>query len=119
MKTIRREVVIRDSDLTKIMVKSIKDGLWDRIESEPLTFQGIQHEILVSKLKNPDAIVPKHSTLPNIYEHLLYKEYDLYNKKYLDWHLTMDYPAGQIYVQSRLDRIREPLVCAWFEKDIL
>lgn len=124
MKTIRREVIITEKDLVKIMTKSARSGLWDRIDSEPLTYQGIQNEVLIIKLKNPDAHVPHWSpldvrdTLPNLYSAMRYKETELYNKKYLDWTLTMDYPAGQIYAQSRINQAKEPMVKAVLEKDI-
>lgn len=124
MKTIRREVIITEKDLVKIMTRSARSGLWDRIDSEPLTYQGIQNEVLVIKLKNPDACVPNWSsqdvrdTLPNLYSAMRYKEPELYNKNYLKWGLTMDYPAGQIYAQSRITQAKEPMVRAVLEKDI-
>ena len=61
--------------------------------------------------------VPGHRTLPSLYEDMLFREKNLYNRAYLNWELTMDYPNGQIWVRSRSDRPREPLVVATFEKD--
>ena len=118
MKTICRHIVIRERDLVDIMVASARTGLWDRIDSEPLTYQGIQHENLMDVLKNPLAQPLSNRTLPNLYEAMLYKEPHLYNKNYLKWSFTMDYPQGQIYVQSRRDRPQEPLVRARLEKDL-
>ena len=115
MKTVKRTVIIREKDLTKLMHTSIKKNLFDRIDVEPLTYQEIQNEILLNVLKGGPS--RKHSTLPDVYETLMYKEGNLYNKKYLEWLLTMDYPAGQIYVQSRTNQPRDPLHRVTFEKD--
>lgn len=122
MKTYRRTIIIRERDLTDLMYKTIRKNMFDRIDIEPLTYQEIQNEILITMLKNdPIAKYSSHparySTLPDVYETLMYKEGNLYNKQYLSWHLTMDYPAGQIYVQSRMNQPREPLHRVTFEKD--
>lgn len=115
MKTFKRTVIIREKDLTDLMYKTIKKGLFDRIDVEPLTYQEIQNEILLGALKG--KVQRGHSELPDVYGTLMYKEGNLYNKKYLDWFLTMDYPNGQIYVQSRTNQPREPLHRVTFEKD--
>jgi hypothetical protein len=115
MKTLKRTIIIRERDLMDLMYKTIKKDLFDRIDVQPLTYQEIQNEILVETLKGTP--MPKWDTLPNIYEKLMYKEGNLYNKQYLSWSLTMDYPAGQIYVQSRGGQPREPLHRVTFEKD--
>jgi hypothetical protein len=116
MKTFKRTVIIREKDLTGLMYKTIKKGLFDRIDVNPLTYQEIQNEILLDTLKGKGHPL-RFSTLPKIYETLMYKEGNLYNKKYLDWFLTMDYPAGQIYVQSRAGEPTDPLHRVTFEKD--
>jgi hypothetical protein len=115
MKTLKRTIIIRERDLADLMYKTIRKDLFDRIDVEPLTYQEIQNEILLETLKGKP--MPKWDTLPNIYEKLMYKEGNLYNKQYLSWWLTMDYPAGQIYVQSRGGQPREPLHRVTFEKD--
>lgn len=115
MKTLKRTVIIRERDLMDLMYKTIKKDLFDRIDVEPLTYQQIQNEILIAVLTDKET--RKWSTLPDVYETLMYKEGNLYNKQYLSWFLTMDYPAGQIYVQSRTGQPREPLHRVTFEKD--
>ena len=115
-KTFKRTIIIRERDLTGLMYKTIRKDLFDRIDVEPLTYQEIQNEILLETLKGTP--MPKWDTLPNIYEKLMYKEGNLYNRKYLDWFLTMDYPAGQIYVQSRTTEPRDPLHRVTFEKNL-
>jgi hypothetical protein len=115
MKTLKRTVIIREKDLTSLLHKTIKKKLYDRIDIEPLTYQEIQNEILIDTLKG--EITRKWSVLPEIYETLMYKEGNLYNKKYLEWFLTMDYPAGQIYVQSRASEPKDPLHRVTFERD--
>ena len=101
------------------MGQTIRKGLYTQIDIEPMTYQGIQNDILIDTLKNPDPLKwrPVHTTLPDLYASMLYKEPQLYDKRYLDWSFTMDYPAGQIYVQSRVNQPREPLHRVTFEKD--
>ncbi len=115
MKTLRRTVIIRETDLLKVMKMSITRGLYNQIDVEPMTFQGIQNENVMSALRNEK--VPEYRTLPDLYEQMLWREQSLYDKRYLNWHFTMDYPAGQIYVQSRTNTAREPLHRATFEWD--
>jgi hypothetical protein len=116
MKTLKRTVIIREKDLLSLLRKTVKKNLFDRIDIEPLTYQEIQNEILLNTLKGE---APRHrfGVLPDIYQTLMYKEGNLYNKKYLDWFLTMDYPAGQIYVQSRTGEPVDPLHRVTFERD--
>lgn len=116
MKTFKKVIIIRERDLCSLMYKTIRKGLFDRIEVEPLTYQEIQNEILVNTLKGEPALT-RYSTLPDVYETLMYKEGNLYNRQYLSWSLTMDYPAGQIYVQSRTGQPRDPLHRVTFERD--
>ena len=118
MKTLKYSVIMREKDLVKVIVESIPNKLFDRVDSEPLTYKGIQQEHLMTALKNPTAHTPRFSTLPNLYQAMLYKEQNLYNKNYLKWTLTMEYPDGQIYVRSRRDQPNEPMVRAYFEKDV-
>ena len=115
MKTFKRTIIIREKDLTDLMYKTIRKNLFDRIDVEPLTYQEIQNEILLNVLKGGPS--RSHSTLPDVYETMMYVEGNLYNKQYLSWSLTMDYPAGQIYVQSRTGQPRDPLHRVTFEKD--
>ena len=115
MKTFKRTIIIREKDLTGLMYKTIRKNMFDDIEVEPLTYQEIQNEILVNVLKGETS--RKYSPLPDVYETMLYKEGNLYNKQYLSWTLTMDHPAGQIYVQSRVTEPRDPLYRVTFKKD--
>jgi hypothetical protein len=115
MKTFQRIVIIRERDLLGLMRTCIRRDLFDRFDVEPLTYQAIQNEILIEVLQG--KMERKWRSLPDIYEQLMYKENNLYNKKYVEWFLTMDYPAGQIYVQSKTSEPREPLHRVTFEKD--
>ena len=117
MKTFKKVIVIRERDLTDLMYKTIRKNLFDRIDVEPLTYQEIQNEILLDTLKGKEPPRSWYTTLPDVYETLMYKEGNLYNKQYLSWMLTMDYPAGQIYVQSRTGQPVDPLHRVTFEKD--
>jgi hypothetical protein len=113
MKTVRRTIIIRESDLFKVMGKTIRKRLYNSVDIEPMTYSGIQSENVMAALRNEK--VPPYRTLPNLYEQMLWREQNLYNKRYLDWQFTMDYPAGQIYVQSRDKAAREPLHRVTFE----
>lgn len=116
MKTLKRTVIIRDVDLDNLLKKAVR--LYDRIDIQPMTYQEIQHENLLAKLRNPhDETIPAHRTLPDVYEDMLYREQSMYDRRYMRWHFTMDYPAGQIYVQSRMDQPRQPLYRVAFERD--
>jgi hypothetical protein len=115
IKTLRRTVIIRDSDLDSLIRKTVR--LFDRFDVEPMTYRGIQQEYIMLSLRGEDTILPKFRTLPNIYEDLLWREKCLYDSRYLKWMLTMDYPDGQIYVQSTTRTQREPLHRVTFEKD--
>ena len=114
MKTFKKTIIIREKDLCSLMYKTIKNGMFDSVDVEPLTYQEIQNEILLKVLKNETT--SSWSPLPNVYQALLYKERNLYNQRYLHWTLTMDYPAGQIYVQSRATEPNDPLYRVTFEK---
>lgn len=117
MKTLKRTVIIRDSDLEPLLKKTIKKKLYDRFDIEPMTYKGIQQEYLITKLINPDKSIPKFNTLPNIYEDMLYRESCLYDKRYLGWMFTIDYPDGQIWIQSSTRVKREQLHRVVFERD--
>lgn len=113
-------VIMRDSDLIAFLKKERKNNLWTSIESEPLTYELLQHEILIERLKDPDRTYPEERTLPDVVETLMYRERQMLDQRYLNWMLTYDFPAGQIYVQSRHNNPREALnrVTLIYEKDL-
>ena len=113
MKTLRKTVIIRDSDLNKLIKKTVK--LFDRFEIEPMTYRGLQAENVLLALRGESA--PRYRNLPDLYEQMMFREKNLYDKRYWRWHLTMDYPDGQIYVQSTARSQREPLHRVTFERD--
>jgi hypothetical protein len=113
---LKRTIIIRDRDLGPLMYKSIKRELYDHIDVEPLTYKELQQENLIATLI--DKPVPPMRTLPDIGVELLFREHSLYDKRYLTWYLTMDYPDGQIYVQSKADQPHDPLLRVTFEKDL-
>lgn len=115
MKILRRTVIIRESDLFGLIRKTIQKNLYDRFDVEPMTYRGLQAENVMSALR--DESVPRYRNLPNLYEQMLWRERCLYDSRYLKWHLTMDYPDGQIYVQSTIRSGREPLHRVTFERD--
>jgi len=110
----KRTIIIRDRDLGPLIYKSIKPRLYDSIDIQPLTYKELEHENLVATLA--DKPVPPMRTLPDIGVELLFREHSLYDRRYLSWYLTMDYPDGQIYVQSRVDQPHDPLLRVTFEK---
>lgn len=111
----KRTIIIRDRDLASLMYRSIKNKLFDSIDVEPLTYKELQQENLVATLI--DKPVPPMQALPNIGVELLFREERLYDKRYLTWYLTMDYPNGQIYVQSKSGQPHDPLLRVTFEKN--
>lgn len=111
----KQTIIIRDCDLNKILYRSIKNKLFDTVETEPLTYSELQHENLMLMLSGKDA--PEHKALPDLGHELLFRDKRLYDRRYLNWYLTMDYPSGQIYVQSRAGIPREPLLLVTFENN--
>ena len=96
-----------------------KNPLFSSVDVEPLTYQELQNEILIDRIKDPDGIYHTERTLPNLVETVMYKEGQIYDKRYFNWMLTYDYPDGQIYVQSRIKSPREALnrVTVEYEKN--
>jgi hypothetical protein len=117
MKTLRRTVIIRDADLDSLLQKTVKKQLYDRVDVETLTYASLQQEIMIEVLKKGRTGCPEFRVLPDLYEQMLWREPGLYDRRYLDWQFTMDYPAGQIYVQSRDKHPRQPLYRVTFERD--
>ena len=95
------KLIMRDRDLISFLNRERKNLLWTDIEVEPLTYRELQEEILIERIKKPDGIYPVERTLPNLVETVMYKENQIYDKRYFNWMLSYDYPDGQIYVQTR------------------
>ena len=116
MKTVRRSIIVRDSDLDRLMAKFARTGLYNVVEYEPLTYQGFPNENLIKQLKDIDT--PRHHTVvPGPYVELLLRTTELYDQRYLNWSLTYDYPAGQLYVQTRENQPAQPLYRLYVEYD--
>ena len=111
---------MRDSDLIKFLKQERRNQLWTDIESEPLTYKVLQDEILIERIKHPDRIYPQERSLPDLVETLMWQETRMFDSRYLGWTLSYDFPAGQIYVQSRTTNPREALnlVTLVYEKDL-
>ena len=114
------KLIMRDKDLIAFLNRERKKKLWSDIEVEPLTYRELQEEILIERIKRPDGIYPEERTLPNLIETLMYKERQMYDKRYFNWMLTYDFPDGQIYVQTRHNTPRQSLnrVTLTHEKDL-
>lgn len=114
------QLIMRDKDLIAFLNKEKKNPLFTDIEVEPLTYRELQEEILIDRIKNPTGVYPVERTLPNLVETVMYKERQIYDKRYFNWMLTYDYPDGQIYVQTRHNTPRQALnrVTLTHEKDI-
>ena len=52
----KRTVIMRDKDLIAFLKKERKNPLFTAVDVEPVTYQELQHEILVDQLKNPDGV---------------------------------------------------------------
>ena len=115
----KRTVIMRDKDMIAFLNKERKNPLWTDIEVEPLTYRELQNEILIERIKNHDGIYPEERTFPNLIETVMYKERQIYDRRYFNWILTYDYPDGQIYVQSKHIYSRQALnrITLTYEKD--
>ena len=99
MTLIRRNIIIRQQDLPALIKKTIRTGLYDSVDIEPVTRKSIQQQYLIDILAG--RAVPSHRQFPpDLQEDLEYCRPRLYNARYLEWTLSVDYPDGQIYVQS-------------------
>jgi hypothetical protein len=116
----KRTVIMRDKDLIAFLNKEKRNPLFTSVEVEPLTYRELQEEILIERIKRPDGIYPEERTLPNLIETLMYKERQMYDRRYFNWLLTYDFPDGQIYVQTRHNTPRQALnrVTLTHEKDL-
>lgn len=103
------KLIMRDRDLIAFLNRERKNKLWTDIEVEPLTYKELQDEILIDRIKNPNGVYPVERTLPNIVETVMYKEGQIYDKRYFNWMLSYDFPDGQIYVQTRHTTPRQAL----------
>lgn len=115
----KRTIIMRDKDMIAFLNKERKNPLWSEIEVEPLTYRELQEEILIERIKNPDGIYPEERTLPSLVETVMYKERQIYDKRYFNWMLSYDFPDGQIYVQTRYTTPRQALnrVTLTYEKN--
>lgn len=116
----KRTVIMRDKDLISFLNRERKNPLFSTIDVEPLTYRELQEEILIERIKKPDGIYPEERTLPNLVETVMYKERQIYDRRYFNWMLTYDFPDGQIYVQTRHHTPRQALnrVTLTYEKDV-
>jgi hypothetical protein len=116
MKTLKRTVIIRDSDLERLIKKAAK--LYTHIDIEPMTYKAIQQEYIMMRLRGIDeSRIPVFRPLPDIYEDMLYRENCLYDKRYLNWQFSLDYPDGQIWIQASDRYKREQLHRVVFERN--
>ena len=116
----KRTVIMRDKDMIAFLNKERKNPLFTDIEVEPVSYRELQEEILIERIKNPTGSYPSvERTLPNLVETIMYKERQMYDRRYFNWMLTYDYPDGQIYVQTRHNTPRQALnrVTVTYEKD--
>jgi hypothetical protein len=103
------KLIMRDRDLISFLNRERKNPLWSDIEVEPLTYRELQDEILIDRIKNSNGVYPIERTLPNLVETVMYREGQIYDKRYFNWMLSYDYPDGQIYVQTRHTTPRQAL----------
>lgn len=118
-KTLKRRVIIRECDYEKIAPQIVRDKLYDSLEFVPLTLKEMEHENIIFLLKNPekmDKLPWPVSSINNI--NLWRLEHLCYNKQYTRWRVTVDYPDGQVWVQSRINVDPSRLGWGVFEKDI-
>ena len=94
----KRTVIMRDKDLIAFLNKERKNPLFTSIEVEPVTYQELQHEILVDQIKNPVirlvdllSMLTKFEKLSKLDWHDLYLlEQDTLEYNY-DWYRSRKY----------------------------
>lgn len=115
MKRIRRNIIVRQQDLPAFIRKTIHTGLYDSVDIEPFTLKSIQQQYLLDVLRGRS--VHSHRQFPSdLQEDLEYCRHRLYDVRYLGWQLSVDYPHGEIYVQSSSNQPPSALFSVTLEK---
>lgn len=118
-KTLRRRIIMREYDYEYIIPEIIKNDLYDRADFIPLTLNEMKNENLMFRIKNPEKGEQEPWPITNInHISLWHLQHLCYNKQYTKWKMTVDYPDGQVWLQSRSNVNPSRLGWGWFEKDI-
>lgn len=124
LRTLRRKVIIREYDFNKVAREATgvhHDGqsLYDRVSFIPLNQESLEKLKVLELLKGKEHTpLVKSDWNDNVPAMLLCQLRDyLYDKKYYDWHVTID-DAGFLCVQSRKNTPKTRLGWAVFEKDL-
>lgn len=114
MKTLRRRVIIRESDFNKMNVKATKNNLYDSAEFLPITKDDLEKLKVIKILKNQEVSINLNS-INNPVLALYDNKHLLYDQRYFNW--TVYYDAfGYMWVQSKSNRPSNRIGWGIFEK---
>ena len=120
MKTLRRQIIIRENEYITLCAKFARTKLYDRADCDTMIYSRIQHENLLAVLKNPNLIYREaYQRNASAYQILIDRRAILYNQRYLDWMSYIDSVTGEFWIQpNRYNAEEDRLVLATFEKDL-
>lgn len=120
MRTLKRRVIIRETDFQKVKKEAfIPIGLgtiYDRAEWNPITKEEIERDMILRGLKGEQ--MPRGGSWRVPEDYLLYSRDSLYNERYSHWNPQYD-EDGYMTVQPRKNLPRVRLGWAIFEKDLV
>ena len=115
MKTLKKSVIIRQSDFLILQKKALstRNDFYDSAQFEPLVKRNIEKDRMMKILS--DKKVEYRFQLP--YQYLIAHQQYLYNKGYISWQSWYDVD-GEMLVRAKSDMPPEPLGWAHFEKNL-
>lgn len=115
MKTLKRSLIIRQSDFLTLQKKALskRTGFYDSAQFEPITKKNIEIDRTMKILS--DKKVEYRFQLP--YQYLIAHTQYLYNRGYIGWQSWYD-ADSEMLVRARSDMPPEPLGWAHFEKNL-
>ena len=123
IRTLKRRIIIREYDFEKVKREAfLPIGLGSIYDRAHITFlnqdglEKIKLEQILRGKDNPFTVIDTENTKP--YRLLCGLKDYLYNRRYLDWHVTED-EEGYICVQARKNTPKSRLGYAVFEKDLV
>jgi hypothetical protein len=119
MKTLRRQIIIREEEYIAPCVKFAKNNLYDRADFDTVIYSHKQHYNLLALLKNPSrSSKAAYDNNTPVYQILIDHRSILYNSRYLKWDSYRKSETGDYWIRPICSDIEDRLVLATFEKDL-
>ena len=119
MRTLRRRVIIRETDFEKVKRRAFMpigvSVLYDRAEWRPITREEIERDMIMRGLRGDE--MPRGGSWLIPEDYLLHSKDSLYNDRYAAWTVCYD-KDGFMTVQAKKNLLPVRLGWAVFEKDL-